>query len=425
MDSVKTPYRYHYNYIHNCFAHFFKDSLDYFTSYLYPRFQFSTITTYDKPIEYFLKKQQYGREIDKPQLPALILNPNGDFNLSDTGKQFFRFPNYTPGMITRLFPPIYQDSNVIVTLSFMRVSGEFDLICLLNSFYEYADVRVLFIQIFGGEQRVIYPTCFNTFVIIPDDLYNFEYNNDVTNINYILDWDSAGVKQTLVKTINTNQYIYPLSLRPWYKMNSISDGSEKLGGLDKLSEWKLTVNVQYEVELPVYLVLREDYLSEGIVYETTLGSTFSQYDYSPPETIKICNSLVDYNIDTTSSLDINNIDFNKALSINDGTGDINYSDLIISNTCDCNIIAQYNNRYTYMATLNDSTGESDIDFSIPEYINNSQLIILNSRYGPLTYGNHYTIYNIDLKSTNILIYKDKIDDLVTDQLFEVFTYYYD
>ena len=158
--------RYHYTFIHNAFGSFIENSLYYFADYLYPRFEYKVIGNYNKNVEYINKLDQYGRETDKPELPAIILNPSGDFNLDDansSAKQLWRFPNLLPGFANRLYEPIYLDNNISVNVAFTRLKGEFELLMLLNSYYEYFDVKLLLIQIFGGENRYIYPRFFNSF----------------------------------------------------------------------------------------------------------------------------------------------------------------------------------------------------------------------------------------------------------------------
>ena len=81
VNEIQTRWRYHF--IHNVYAHFFNDMLEYFSTYLYPRFEYTVVGTYDKAVEYLEKCQQYARETDKPLLPALILNPSGEFDNAD------------------------------------------------------------------------------------------------------------------------------------------------------------------------------------------------------------------------------------------------------------------------------------------------------------------------------------------------------
>jgi ketosteroid isomerase-like protein len=76
-----TQIRERYHFIHNVFANFFKDTLNFFSECLYPRFEYTVVGTYDKAVEYIVKQCELGREADRPTLPALILNPTGDFCL--------------------------------------------------------------------------------------------------------------------------------------------------------------------------------------------------------------------------------------------------------------------------------------------------------------------------------------------------------
>ena len=65
-DKDKIETRYHYTYINNIFSSFYKSVLDYFSTYLNPRFEYTVVSSYDKAVEYLSKKDQYGREIDQP-----------------------------------------------------------------------------------------------------------------------------------------------------------------------------------------------------------------------------------------------------------------------------------------------------------------------------------------------------------------------
>ena len=220
-DSLITT-RYHYTFIHNVIGHFFKDSLEYFGDYLYPRFQYQVMATYDKAVEYLSKKEKYNREINKPILPALILNPSGELNLAEanTGaKQLFRFPNLAPGLLKRVYEPVYQDSHVQIYPGFTRLKGEIELIMLFDSFYEYCDARIYLLQMFGGTDRPIYPQYFNSFIILGSDLYNYVYKNDVTGVSYKLDWGSAGAYETLIKSTNREENVIPCTIKPIFKLS--------------------------------------------------------------------------------------------------------------------------------------------------------------------------------------------------------------
>jgi len=265
----RNPRRDLYFFIHNVYANFFKDSLDYFSQHLYPRFEHRVVGTYDKAVEYIKNVCEYGRETDKPQLPAIILNPSGDFDLAEGsagGKQLWRFPNLAPGMLKRIFEPVYQDENVQVTVGFIRIQGDIELLMLLNSFYEYCDLRMLLLEIFAGYERWIYPQYFTSFIILPEELINYEYYNEYTGLRYKLPWDSAGAYDKLVKTTAINELVVPCKIKPIYKLTGFSDASTRYGGADALADWRLGATVRYEIEVPAFLVLQADYLARKCKY---------------------------------------------------------------------------------------------------------------------------------------------------------------
>jgi len=403
-DMIET--RYNYLYIHNVMGSFFADTMEYFTTYLHPRFEYRVIGTYDKVVETLSKQEQYGRETDKPMLPALILNPTGEFGPAEAiagGKQLWRFPNLAPGFVKRLFEPIYQDQNVIVNVGFMRVKGEIELIMLLNSFYEYSDLRMYMFQIFGGPDRWIYPRWFTSFIILPEELINYKYRNEYEKVSYKLNWDSAGATRRLVKTTNINELVVPCNIKPMYRLTSISDGSTRYGGTDKLADWRLTSTIEYEVELPSFLVLESDYLTVGFDFEIEYGSCFSEYsDFRPPVNRELYNISWDMGIDETSNTEFDSINFDTT------------SDVVFRGT------ATFRTRYFHVITKLESKSTSNVEITIPEQITNEKLLIVNSRYGQLMYGDDYILkdngFTLVIKVSNVRLVKGMIIELYVYRL---------
>ena len=108
-------------------------------------------------------------------------NPNIFYNTEDLQNMEHEY----------MFDPIYQDKNLNVWVSFMRIKGEIEFLALLNSFYEYTDVRMLLLNYFGGTDRIIEPSFFSSFIILPEDLVNYEYTNEYTGLKYKIDWFGA------------------------------------------------------------------------------------------------------------------------------------------------------------------------------------------------------------------------------------------
>lgn len=394
-----------YHFIHNVFGHFFKDMLDYFSTTLYPRFEYRVVGTYDKAVEYLAKRAQYDRETDQPLLPALVLNPSGEFSPAEGsagGKQLWRFPNLAPSMIKRIFDPIYQDDNLIMHAGFIRIKGEFELIMLLNSFYEYCDLRLLMINYFGGMDRIIYPQFFSSFIILPDSFISYEYNNEYTGLRYNIDWSTADASNKLVRSTAINELVLPLNIKPQISLVNLADASNRYGGPDKIAEWRLTATINYELEMPNYLILESDYLAENIHLEMRYGSAYSIYnDYQPPTNRQIYGYHWDWQLDATSNNDIQYLDPSDATSEIDNLGDY-----------------VYKTRYFHEVTAADAAQETYLDIPIPEQITNRLMLIVNSKLGALNYGDHFLI----IDNGNTLRIKREHVQLEAGWFIELFVY---
>lgn len=376
-DADMIDERYNYFYINNVFGHFVKDTLEYFSDYLYPRFQWKVIGTYDKAVEYINKTTQYGREVDQAQRPAIILDPSGDFGFDEVyGKLLYRYPNLASGFVKYLYHPIYQDENIIITVGFSRMVGEFNFIGLMSSFYEYCDMRVYLNMIFGGLERPIYPRWFNSFIILPSEIKDYIYSNEYTGRSYPLNID--GTRNELIKSTNKNELVYPCTILPRYKLTSISDGSTKYGGQDNIADWKLNWVVHYEVEIPSFIVLESDYLSENLNVSIQYGSCYSEnnsYLNNPvPETMSTFSTNINHGLDETSSSEI---------IIPDQATITNERDLSLKT------------RYYHIVTKEEADSTDTVIITIPEKIEDITLFSLYGKYGKLNYGDHYLIENQD------------------------------
>ena len=409
-DEDKIETRFHYEFIHNVLGHFYKDTLDYFSDYLYPRFQWKVVSTYDKAVEYLMKNIEYGREVDQAMKPALILNPSGDFEFDETyGKLPWRFPNLAPGMIKRIYQPIYQDQNVIINLGFSRLKGELEFIALVNSFYEYTDVKLYLGLIFGGKDRYIYPQRFNSFIILPEDIYNYEYNNEYTGVSYKL--NIPGTENKLIKTTNRTEVVYPMEILPKFKLIGMTDASERLGGTDKLPTWKLNFNLEYEVEIPSWLILESDYLAQNLKVNIKYGSCYSSnYEYNSeevPVNISSFTSKLVY-VDSTSGNEISL----------DGTSQVSIEQTPDHSDIEDRTELIFKTRYFHIVTQSEEESTTTVEFSLPETILNKDTLIVNTKYGHLAYGDNYTIS----EDGNDIIINKTYTNLDENDIIELYVY---
>jgi len=382
-DADMTEHRYHYYFIHNVFGHFFKDVLDYFSDYLYPRFQWTVVGTYEKAVEYIDKQTKLGREADMPKVPALILNPTGEFTTADAaagGRQLWRFPNLAPGLANLIFEPIYTDANVEVNVCFSRFKGEIELIMLLPSFYEYCDLRVLLIQIFGGLERWIYPVWFNSFIIFEEDAWNYTYENDLTGERYQIDWENHGASERLIKSTARNERVFPCRIKPTFRLMSLTDGSTRYGGTDRLPDWRLNATVEYEVEFPSYMTFRSDALrpsgSPPPIMNLKYGSSYSSYE-------QFAQDIGD-----------------KKHIISQGSDEY-----------------EITNRYFHQITSTEADSTADIQIELPITIDTTSELdsfVVVTKYGLMAYGEHYQLIN---NGNTLVIFSSDPEDVLIDRLY--------
>jgi len=365
-NDVMITERYHYEFIHNVFGHFFHDLLEYFSTYLYPRFEWKVVGTYDKAVQWFYEQEQLGHAPDMPNRPALILNPSGEMYFDEAGHsamQLWRFPNLAPGFVTRLYDPIYQDENLIVTPGFSRFKGEVEFLALVPSFYEYVDLKVFLLLIFGGRDRYIYPRFFNSFIILPQELIDYEYTRE-DGSKYKIDWQSHGATESLIKTVDKTKLVYPCRIRPRLRLTGMTDASTRLGGLERLPDWRLAWTVEYEIEVPSFLILKSDYLLEDIHFEVRYSSCFSENDLvtPPPEVREVWDSYWSA-FDSTSG------------------------EVILPEQAKIKgrVTLQMKNRYFHLVSSSEAGSTGTLDLALPEQILDKSALLLYTKTGEQPY----------------------------------------
>lgn len=402
---------YSYAYIHNVFGHFVKDTMDYFAGYLYPRFTWRVIGTYDKAVEYMDKQNQYNRDIDMPFKPGLILNPTGDMTTDEPyGNMAARYPQFGLGLVKYMFDPIYRDEEVLVNVGFTRLKGEFEFIALLPSFYEYFDFKIFLLNTCRGTNRKIQPIFFNTFITIPSDLYNYTYTNEYTGESHTLNWDQYGVRDELLETTNTTEKIYPVKILPMFTLTGISDASSRFGGMQNLAEWKLSFIFEYEIDIPSFIILQSDYIAKDLNLDIRVGSAYS-INNEPN------NDDNEPNIDEMVPLQRYTFRSNMNFSY-DST-----SQEMITYPEDATLLdkenLEFNARYFYIITQQDIDAQEDLEINLQEIILNYKYMIVFSKLGQLLSGNDYELIN---NGSSLLLKTSLLNELSFGDIIEMYTY---
>jgi hypothetical protein len=387
---------YNYYYIHNAFADFFDQTLDFLRDSFGPRFH-TLMGTYDKAVEFIRDKElNEGEETQMEKLPLIALNPTGEFRLSNWGGyQPWRLPNVSAGLSSKIYPPIYQDENVFVTLSSSRITGEIEVIFFASSFYEFCDIRMMLLHAFNGIGRKVYPFILSTFVILPEELYFYGYSNEYTNESYTLDWANQGSTTRLIKSTAQEKYIYQTSATPMFSLTSLGDASRRYGGTDDVAEWKVLATFEYDVELPSYLYLETDYLLKKIDLNIMPDCAYSYYS---------TNFVPDTILRTTTEWEptVENED--------------DYHIVVTDRQVTTLPSLELKIRYYHVITTEEEASEDDVQIVVPEEITDIELLKVYTLGGNLFYGDEY-----NLENNTIIIKRDKVT-LSADQIIELYIY---
>jgi hypothetical protein len=235
---------------------------------------------------------------------------------------------------------------------------------------------------------------------LPEELINYRYSNPVTGQSYNLNWQSANANPELVKSTARTELVVPCNIRPWYKLTSISDASTKYGG-DKLAEWRLSAQIQYEVELPTFMVIKSDYLLENIEYELRYGSVYTEYpEYNNPSNRQYWRTSWDWGFDSTASSTIDLSLLQEQVDI------VEEKDMI------------FRTRYFHVVTSAEADSTADITIDMPEPITDEKRLIVNSYAGQLNYWDHYELIDNGTK----LVIKIPIVKLNEGDVLELYVY---
>lgn len=265
-NSDNESTRYHHIYINNYISAFFKGTANFFASELYDRTKEVVISTYEKHVRHWRTRSKEAGEKLTPRYPYLVVDPSLEFEPDpQAGRFFYQYQQFDRKTAASMFNPvIYNDGNVRISPSLTRYRGRMTLILYCSSFQELIDYQIMTYQFFGGMDRVIKPLNLESYIILPDEFTSYVYENDYTGEKYSLNWDDNQADVYLVRNINQNKMCFPVESQPFFRLTSLTDGSEKYGGsADAIGEHRLNIELEYEIELPTSLIVFMNQQPEG------------------------------------------------------------------------------------------------------------------------------------------------------------------
>ena len=275
-------------FLNNALGQFYRTFLNWLSDIFYTPINTKVIGTYTKAVHKLQQRLNEDKSFDVI-LPAVILDPSGDFRVDDRLNHLWRYDGIAPQIGKDLFDPIYEDGFIKMTPVYNRFVGEISIVFLLRSIYEYLDLRLYCIQSFSNENRYNRPFFVNTFLVLPSDIIN--YSTEVDGQEYKIDWTKALLEYKLIQNIAKNEYCIPLILTPMFKFTGISDASNRKSVGTDLEDYRLELTIEYEIDLPVYFVVE------------------SAYQIRLPATISIGNGFASTEIDLPKEYIIDDIQY--------------------------------------------------------------------------------------------------------------------
>jgi hypothetical protein len=256
-------------YLNNTMSSYIQGLTDFLTTEYFGRTKEVVISTYEKAIEHYKNRQQNAGEKHKPKFPFLSIDPSLDFEPDDTvGRFLYNYPSFDLVNAANMYNPrIYDEGGVYIAPVLNRYRGNISITGWFSSVYELIDMRFQTIQFFGGYNRPIVPSEISAYFVLPDEYLLYNYDNIYTGESYPLNWKNTSAEYRLVKNINQNKMCWPYKVTPYIKLTGISDGSERYGGSgDILSDYRLTIDLEWDCAIPTHFILVSTVLPEPCHY---------------------------------------------------------------------------------------------------------------------------------------------------------------
>lgn len=248
----------HHYYVNNCISSMMRGIADFFQNEIFQNSNEIIISTYEKGVQHYLQRLKDNTERFNLKTPFIVFDPGVDFEPDPQfGRFLYKFPSFYNGHIKFGEVPIYKDENIILSIMTNWFKGTFDVYVWCGSVRELMDMKMLSLNVFGGHGRYISPNDIKGYVVLPDEILAYNYLNEYTGESYSIDWTSQNIEIKTIKNIGMNKYVYVFDLKPWIRfVDSPEASSDKYGGGDEVSSYRLDIRCEWECNIPTYFVLK-------------------------------------------------------------------------------------------------------------------------------------------------------------------------
>ena len=383
-------------YVHNPLMDVFSGIMSWFNTAYFTDFKATIIGGYDRAIKEIEDSLNSGEQVEQLKLPAISLNPFGDIATDPKFPNLWRCKDIGESLQNLYMDPIYEDDYFGFSVIANRFTGNFEVIIYVQSPYEYLDHYIQSIMFFhGGFNRRVRPGLIRTNAIIPDEVVNTAYDGVAP-----YDWSGSGITQEFIKVLNADHFVYPMELGPQIWLNSITNASTIYGD-DGLTTYKLQMVIEYDVDLPTHIIVKNNDRIESLNIKITTSDPVFIPEipiYNASDTVYVTD---DQNLEGVPSDAIGPQPYFKELKVQEYYPYMFAPDRMVR-SCENGITIKHAMTVQYTFT-NDVAADDgfQIDISaanIPITIYDQ--IIIGDRIGELVYG---TAYEVDLEATGTII----------------------
>ncbi|MEM3827987.1 MAG: hypothetical protein QXP36_02055 [Conexivisphaerales archaeon] len=229
--------------------------LNYITNVMYSgqRFKTKVVSPYNKAVQ-LLTQQNTNLTQEQnlvPYYPAICVDPTFPIALAEPeGTQFFRYQLASQWNVF-LYNAIYENDSIRVFPGYNRIISNVTVIAWLDSFFEYTDVQLRFIQTFNGINRPIRLFTLTAQNPLPVSLTTF--NQD----NVVLDWTQFSELQ-IYDPQGRQIPTIPVVIQPYMKIKDIGDGSEKYGS-ENIAQFRISFDIEIEYDILIAFIVETNY----------------------------------------------------------------------------------------------------------------------------------------------------------------------
>lgn len=215
---------------------------------VYPGFKGMIYASYNKGLQTIIQRNETLKDgVIDYGLPIF----NYDIQLegiSAEGNSYWRNSSLMVNPAKAIYAPFYQNKDIEMRIVYRRMKGTIPINIYCSSQPEEFDIQMAFTDAFqSGNRWIVLPI--RTYTIIPSEFLF----RDVDGKSMTVSIKENEILQDFIRPINRREYFVYTNSAPIVKLTSLSPSNSLYGGTS-LPEFLLSGNLEFELEIPQYVM---------------------------------------------------------------------------------------------------------------------------------------------------------------------------